>query len=357
MINNSLPERETDMNQGTSRPPIIVLGSGNFGTCLAQHLATNGFPVTLWARSKVVADAINGSHHNPQYLSDVVLSPNIRATTEPEEAPFANAFMVVLAVPTQSLREVLRRFKSLLRQEHLIVCAAKGIENKTLALPLQIVSDVLGKAFGDRTVVLSGPSFASEVITRQPTAVTLGSRDRAACLKVQEAFHTPFFRAYTSDDPVGLEVAGALKNVIAIASGACAGLGYQQNAQAALLTRGLAEITRIGVRMGANPLTFTGLGGVGDLFLTCTSRKSRNYTVGCGLGKGESLAQVLQTVGSVAEGVATAQAAYDLTQQLQVDAPIVDQVYQVLYAGRPIAEAVHALMTREAKPELTLDQP
>lgn len=336
---------------------ILVLGSGNFGTCLAQHLANKGLSVTIWARQEEVARSINSSRRNPVYLSDIALSERIIAISKLDAAAFKDRSLVILAVPTQAARSVLQSIKPHISAETIVVSAAKGIENQTLALPLDIIKDVLGPAHGEKAVVLSGPSFAAEVIASQPTAVSLGSYSEKAALTVQSIFHTPYFRAYTSDDPVGLEVAGALKNVIAIAAGACAGLNFQQNSQAALLTRGLAEITRIGVRLGAQPLTFTGLGGVGDLFLTCSSTKSRNYSVGYRLGRGEELPHVLRTLGSVAEGVATAKAAWQLTQKLSVDAPITEQVHAVLYEGRPIKEAVMALMTREAKPELTLHQP
>lgn len=336
---------------------ILVLGSGNFGTCLAQHLAGKGLSVTIWARKEAVAHSINSTRHNPTYLSEVVLSERINATAKLDQATFKDRSLVVLAIPTQSMRTVLERVRPLIAADSILVSAAKGIENNTLALPMDIIKDVFSRDHSESSVVLSGPSFAAEVIAMQPTAVSLGSYSGKAALKVQSVFHTPYFRAYTSDDPVGLEVAGALKNVIAIAAGACAGLGLQQNSQAALLTRGLAEITRIGVRLGANPLTFTGLGGVGDLFLTCSSKKSRNYSVGYRLGQGEALPHVLGTVGSVAEGVATSKAAWELAKKLNVDAPITEQVYAVLYEGRPIGDAVKALMTREAKPELTLDHP
>ena len=212
---------------------------------------------------------------------------------------------------------------------------------------------MLGDAIGDRSVILSGPSFAVEIMGGQPTCVSLASRDAERCLQAQYLCHTPLFRCYTSDDPVGLETAGALKNVIAIAAGAAAGLGYQQNSQAALMTRGLAEMTRIGLAMGANPITFNGLGGVGDLFLTCTSRKSRNYTVGFRLGQGENLDHIIESVGSVAEGVTTAKAANTLADKLGVDAPIIREVYAVLYKGKDIHDTIIDLLNRTPKPEIT----
>lgn len=329
---------------------ILVLGSGNFGTCLAQHLAEKGYHVTLWTRSTEVAEAINTSRKNPRYLSTITLSPRLSATTFINEETMAPISVIVHATPTQTMREVLQLVKPFWRKDLLLICAAKGIELGTLQLPSEIIADVLGKETSDRAAFLSGPSFASEIVARQPTAVTVASREPASAHWAQELFHAPHFRAYTSDDPIGLEVAGALKNVVAIAAGASEGIGFQANSRAALITRGLAEITRIGVAMGANPITFKGLSGVGDLFLTCTSEKSRNFSLGFRLGKGESLEQALHSVG-VAEGYSTAKAAYELTQKMHVDAPIIGEVYRVLYEGKPITQAVLDLVTREAKPE------
>lgn len=332
---------------------VVVLGSGQFGTCLAQVLADTGYPVVIWSRFKEVAASINQKHSNPEGFPQQPLHKNITATATLDLQLLADAYLIIIAVPTQFVREVLNQVKGFIQEKTILVCAAKGIENQTLCLPLEIIAQTLGSNIAENTVVLSGPSFASEVMELQPTAVSLASRSSARCLEAQEVFHAPHFRAYTSKDPVGLEVAGALKNVIAIASGACEGLGYQMNAQAALVTRGLAELTRIGVKLGAQPLSFVGLGGVGDLFLTCYSQKSRNYRVGFHMAKGESLDQVLKSLGSVAEGVTTAKAAYQLAQKLQVDAPITDVVYKVLYEGKSIGEAVQTLLMREAKPEIT----
>ncbi len=332
---------------------VLVLGSGNFGTCLAQLFAQNGFDVRLWGILEHVVEHVNEFHRNPDCLTEHLLSEKISATTEIGEHVSMDVDAVVLAVPTQVLREVLKRWKPWLRSGHLLIIAAKGIENNTLSLPLSIISDVLGAPFGHGTVILSGPSFASEIMTGQPTCVSLASHDAKHALLAQEYCHTPLFRCYTSDDPVGLETAGALKNVVAIAVGATVGLGYQQNSRAALMTRGLAEIARIGSVLGANPITFNGLGGVGDLFLTCTSSKSRNYTVGFRLGQGEQLDDIIKTVGSVAEGVTTAKAAFDLVEKHGVDAPIIREVHAVLYRGKRIQDSIDALLNRKPKPEIT----
>lgn len=335
---------------------IVVLGAGNFGTCLAQHLAEKGYHVKLWTRNKGVADAINTSRKNPKYLSTINLSPRLTAIADIDATTLKEASIVVHVTPLQTMREVLAGLKPHWRDELLLVCAAKGIEVGTEKLPRDIIADVLGAQRANTSVFLSGPSFASEIAARQPTCVVASSLDARRAHWAQELFHAAHFRVYTSDDPIGLEVAGALKNVIAIAAGATVGIGFQMNSRAAVITRGLAEMTRIGVKLGANPLTFNGLGGVGDLFLTCTSEKSRNFMVGYRLGKGESLDEVLNTVGSVAEGVATTKAAHALATSLGVDAPIITEAYKVLYEGKPIAQAVMDLLTREAKPEFDLPE-
>lgn len=336
------------------QPKIVVLGAGNFGTCLAQMMGKKGYQVALWTIDHNVADSINHSHRNPQYLKNLELSHLIQASTELSPALFLNSALVILAIPTQALRSVLKQINPADLSNAILVSAAKGIEDSTQLFPLGIMGDVLGEAVGQRSVVLSGPSFAEEVAAGIPTAVSLACRDADICVRAQYYLHSPEFRTYTSDDPIGLEVAGALKNVIAIASGAAKGMGFGQNSLAALMTRGMAEITRIGLKLGANPLTFSGLGGIGDLFLTCSSEKSRNFTVGYRLGRGENLADITASLGSIAEGVTTAKAAYRLAQKLNVDAPIIEEVHAVLYLNKPIREAVNTLLTREAKPELDL---
>jgi glycerol-3-phosphate dehydrogenase (NAD(P)+) len=338
---------------GTSSA-AMVLGAGNYGTCLAQHLAEKGNLVYIWTRSAETAEAINQKHKNPKYLSQITLSSRIRAISILDGNVLREVGPIVLATPTQSMREVLGLIRPHLTSSHLLISACKGIEIGSLKLPADIIAEVLGDKVGERSAVLSGPSFAAEVVSRQPTAVSVASQTPESARATQALFHAAHFRVYTSDDPIGLEVAGALKNVIAIAAGAAKGIGYQANTTAALLTRGLAEITRAGVALGANPLTFNGLGGVGDLFLTCTSEKSRNFTVGFRLGRGESLQHIVQSVGSVAEGVTTAKAAKELGDKLGIELPIIEQVYKVLYEDKPIVQAVTDLITREAKPEIEL---
>jgi glycerol-3-phosphate dehydrogenase len=330
---------------------ILILGAGNFGTCLAQHLSSNSHTVSIWDRDTPIIESINKSHRNPYYLSDVKLATTIRGIARFEAKDLAKFEVIVLAVPAQALRSVMNLIKPGLGRTHLLVCAAKGIEISTLKIPTQLAEELLGKEIAEAMVTLSGPSFASEVVQGQPTGVSVASKNKKAALLCQRVFHSPKFRVYTSDDPVGLEIAGALKNVIAIATGACAGLGFQANARATLITRGLAEITRIGLAMGATPQTFTGLGGVGDLFLTCSSEKSRNFTVGFEIGQGTPLTAALANLGSTAEGVTTAKSGYHLAQHLKIYCPITTLVYQVLYEGKDVRAATVELMTGSPKAE------
>ena len=332
----------------------LVLGAGNFGTCLAEHLAHEGRNVEIWARSPEVVEGINNHHKNPKYLSTITLTPSLRAINTIDTQEFASLHAIVVAVPMQGMRSVLKPIAQHLSKSTLLICAVKGIEMESGKLPLNLYDEIFGSEIARNTVVLSGPSFAIEVAMRLPTAVVAASRNIERAKAVQDLFHASHFRVYTSEDPLGLEVAGALKNVIAIAAGACAGLGFQANSQAAIMTRGLAEITRMGVKMGANPLTLQGLGGVGDLFLTCSSHKSRNYSLGFKMGQGMSIAEALSSLGRVSEGYSTTKAAYFLSKSFGVDTPIIDQVYGVLYENKPIKKAFVDLVSRDVGPELTL---
>ena len=339
------------MDQSKQRK-VFVLGAGNFGTCLSQHLARLGHEVCIWSIEKDVVEGINTKNKNPKYLQKIDLLPTIKATTELDPDVIAQSDLILNAIPVQYMREVLKKLKPFIQNHHLIACASKGIEMSSLSLPGEIFESTLGKDRSKKVVFISGPSFAVEVAERLPTAVSAASFDEASAKSIQEIFHESFFRVYTSTDPIGVEVAGALKNVVAIAAGAARGLGFQANTSAALLTRGLAEISRFGIKLGANPLTFNGLSGVGDLFLTCTSEKSRNFTVGYRLGKGESIDHIVSTLGSVAEGVSTAQAAYELSQRLKIDSPITSEVHQVLYRQKSIQAALTDLVSREPKSEI-----
>lgn len=333
---------------------VLVVGAGNFGTCLAQHLAKNGTKVYLWSRRPEVAEHINRLRANPRYLTSFRLHDNIEGVSDLAPLDVAALDGVILAIPTPFLRDTLTFISAHIPKDALIISSTKGIEIATRQFPMDIIKETLPQVDPQTVVVLSGPSFAVEIMQSQPTAVALGSHSEPHGKRTQELFHTSNFRAYTSSDPMGLEVAGAFKNIIAIAAGACSALGFQNNSAAALITRGLAEITRIGVRLGSNPLTFSGLGGVGDLFLTCTSPKSRNYTVGYKMGEGKSLRQALKEMNSVAEGVKSAKAAYFLGQSLGVDLPITNAVYAGLYKEKPIEAIVTGLLNRDAKDEVIL---
>ena len=333
---------------------VIVFGSGNFGTCLAQHLSLLGHEVHLRCRSAKVAEDINKQHCNPKYLKEIELSHTIKAFSRLDKELIQKSEALVFAIPTQFMRKSLQELAHLISHNQLLISTAKGIEIGTQKFPLEILADCLGKKQARKAVCLSGPSFAIEVARGLPTGVTAASYDTQAVKQAQELFHAPYFRVYTSKDPIGLEVAGAFKNIIAIAAGACLGLGFEANSAATLITRGLAELLRIGTALGAEPLTFQGLSGVGDLFLTCSSKKSRNYTLGYRLGKGEDLEHVLKTMGSVVEGVSTSKAAYALAKKLGVEAPITTSVYQVLFAGKAVSEAAKDLMLRAPSSEESL---
>ena len=337
--------------QRTTPQEIIVLGAGHFGTCLAQHLAELGHEVTLWARSKTICEAINHSKRNPKYLSNIKLHEQISAIHVLKPEVLKDFSTIVVAIPTQHIREVIKAVSSGIQTNQLLISAAKGIEQNSLCLPSEILAETLGERSRTMAAYLSGPSFASEVAEGQPTAVTMASYDKDCANKAQKIFHAPNFRVYTSQDPIGIGIAGALKNVVAIAAGACVGLGFKANASSALITRGLAEIARLGVALGANPITFKGLGGVGDLFLTCSSKKSRNYTVGYRLAKGDHLKDIVETLGSVAEGIATTKAAYQLGMSHGVRLSITTAVYQVLYEGLQVNEVVQQLLHASARQE------
>ncbi|KAI8619350.1 6-phosphogluconate dehydrogenase [Chytriomyces sp. MP71] len=345
--------------KGTDTSPIVdyndtnvlVIGAGNFGTCLADHLAALGNNVTIYARDQTVVDGINNDHRNIKYMSDVLLTESLRATSQLDETVIASVSVIIFSIPTQHMRSILSQVQPHITANHLAIFVNKGIEIKTLTLPCDIVEEIWGTEIGSQATYLSGPSFAAEVVKRQPTCVSVASRKKERALRAQAVFHAPHFRVYDSSDVVGVEIAGALKNVIALAAGACAGLGFQQNARAAIITRGLAEIMRIGVKLGADPLTFSGLAGVGDLFLTAQSEKSRNYTVGFRLGKGEKIDHILATLGSVAEGVETAKAAYALCRKINVESPVCDAVYSVLFQNVEVTAAVRSLMERDPHDE------
>jgi glycerol-3-phosphate dehydrogenase (NAD(P)+) len=329
--------------------PVCVLGGGSFGTCLAM-LCGRDHDVSIWARDPEIADATNREHHNPRYLPEAALPERVRATSDLAEA-LTGRELVICAVPSHGVREVMTRAAPHLSPEAIVVSTVKGIEVGSWMRMDQVLEDVLDPVHHPRLVFLSGPSFAKEIAAGLPTAVTLACEVESYAISVQESISLPWFRCYTSTDVIGAELGGALKNVIAIAVGVCDGLESGQNARAALMTRGLREITRLGVKLGADPMTFLGLAGMGDLVLTCTGDLSRNRSVGVRLGRGEKLSEILASMSQVAEGVRTTQAACALADMHRVDMPISQGMRRVLDGDASPAEAAEILMTRQLKSE------
>jgi glycerol-3-phosphate dehydrogenase (NAD(P)+) len=326
-----------------------VIGGGSWGTALASVLAEKG-PVRLWARDPAVVVGINTRHRNPKYQSDIDLSPAILGTASLREA-VNGAELICVVVPSHAMRSVMEKVADAVPPGVPIVSASKGIENETLETMEEVLAEVMPRANRADFAFLSGPSFARETLLKMATAVTVAARFHDVADVVQLAFSTPYFRAYTTEDVTGVELGGALKNVIAIAAGVVHGLGLGHNTRAALLTRGLAEITRLAVHRGANPLTLSGLAGMGDLVLTCTGDLSRNRAVGVKLGQGMALDDILDGMNQVAEGVKTAKSAYELARREEVEMPITEAVYRILYEGKPGAQAVAELMGRQLKRE------
>lgn len=329
---------------------VAVLVAGSWGTALASVLAFNELDVVVWTRSEAQATEINEKHMNSRYLPDIKLSPRMRATTDMKEA-VTDARAILLVAPSSAMREVSGQLKSWWKEGTLIIHATKGFETETLKRMSTVISEELG-CDENGIVVLSGPSHAEEVIRRCPTTVVVASRNDKAAAAAQDLFMNSYFRVYTNRDMVGVELAGALKNIIALGAGMSDGLGFGDNAKAALLTRGLAEITRVGVEMGASPLTFAGLAGVGDLVVTATSRHSRNWRAGSMLGQGKPLQEVLDSMGMVVEGIRTTKAAHSISSQYDVQMPIAAQLYHVLFEDKDPRQAVEALMGRDPKTEM-----
>lgn len=330
---------------------VAVLGAGSFGSAIAGLLAGKGLGVRLWAREAEVRDSIRLHRENRRFLPGVVLPVGIEPTGSLEEA-LRGAELVVGAIPSQVAGEVYRSAAPFLPQGAPIVTVSKGIEDGSLLLPTEVIEGVLPEPFHPYLAALSGPSFAREVALGKPTVVTVAASWERIALRVQEAFTTPTFRCYTSSDLIGVQLGGALKNVMAVGCGILEGLGGGYNPRAALITRGLAEMTRIAVARGGDARTLAGLSGLGDLVLTCTGDLSRNRTVGMELGKGRKLQEILEELGHVAEGVQTTRSAWQLAQKLGVEAPITEQVYRILYEGQDPRRAIEELMGREPKAEL-----
>ncbi len=329
---------------------IGVIGAGAWGTALAKHLAEKGLNIRLWAYEQEVVNAINATHENPIFLSGVTLPRTLVATSSLADA-VEGCDGILFVVPSHVARQVLRALVSCLPGPVPLVSATKGIEEETSKLMTQVMDEVLPPSMQPMIMALSGPSFAGELSIGKPTAVCLAGRDEQVVQRFQQAFMTPGFRVYADGDLIGVQLGGALKNVMALAAGVVDGLGLGLNARAALITRGLAEIVRLGVAMGADPRTFYGLSGVGDLVLTCTGTLSRNHTVGVRLGKGEKLDTILGGMQAVAEGVRTAHAALGLARRHSVEMPITQEINAVLFEGKSCRKAVSDLMEREAKPE------
>lgn len=326
-----------------------VVGAGAWGTALALVLVERGHDVRLWSYESEVADAIQRTQQNP-YLGGITLPDRLHATSD-LTAAVEGAQLVVSVSPSQVVRSVMSEAAPHLERDAIIVSASKGIELGSLRRMDEVLFEELGPQMMEQFCVLSGPSFANEVAQRAPTAVVVAGRSQEAAERVQSAFQTPWFRPYTNNDVIGVELGGALKNVIALAAGMTAGLGYAHNTTAALMTRGLAEMTRLGLALGARPATFYGLAGMGDLVLTCTGSLSRNRTVGYRLGQGESLEGILSDMKAVAEGVKTASAVRELARRQDVEMPIAEQVCAIVEESRSPAEALQALMMRDPKPE------
>jgi glycerol-3-phosphate dehydrogenase (NAD(P)+) len=329
---------------------IGVIGAGSWGTALADLLARKGHRVILWVFEPELAERLPRTRENDLYLPGFRLAETLSFTGDLSQAVTGRE-MLVLVPPSQVMRSVMTAASPHVAPGTLLVSAAKGIENDTLLPMSDVLAQVLPAEAAAHLAFLSGPSFAREVAAGMPTAVVAAAHRSETAQRVQEAFSTEIFRVYTNGDVVGVELGGALKNVIALAAGVSDGLGFGYNTRAALITRGLAEMTRIGVALGANPATFAGLAGMGDLVLTCTGDLSRNRTVGMELGRGRRLGEILSGMKMVAEGVKTTLAAFQLAQRLGVEVPITEQMYRILYEGKDPRRAVSDLMLRELKPE------
>jgi glycerol-3-phosphate dehydrogenase (NAD(P)+) len=329
---------------------IAIIGAGSMGTALGKMLGENGHDVTLWAYEPEVAEEINSAGVNKAFFPDFQLPKNVRATTSFAKA-LGGSKLVLSATPAQVLRKVWSDGARYLLPEAKIVCASKGVETDTACLMSEVLAEVIPQGEEERLAFLSGPSFSKEIGENQPTAIVVASRSEPLAKQIQKTISSPSFRVYTTDDVIGVELGGALKNVIAIAVGVAEGMGLGHNSRAALITRGLAEITRLAVACGANPLTLAGLAGTGDLVLTCTGHLSRNLQVGLRLGQGEPLATILASARTVAEGVQTARSAIKLAQKHHVEMPISETVVQLIDEHKAPKDAVQSLMTRKLKSE------
>lgn len=329
---------------------IAIFGAGSWGTALAVSLAEAGRPVVLWARRADAAARMRRERHNPTYLPDAIIPDAVRVTSDLEKAAAASAFWVV-ATPSQSVRAMCERLRPHARAGHLVVSLAKGIETETLLTTTGVVADVLKKVPAGQIGVLYGPSHAEEVAARMPTTVVAAAPEMAVAEKIQDAFMTERLRVYVNTDVVGVEIAGSVKNVLAIAAGIADGVGFGDNTKAALITRGLAEIKRLGLAMGAEAHTFAGLAGIGDLVVTCMSRHSRNRHLGEAIGQGRTLGEVEAEMSMVAEGVRTTASVRELARRHDIEMPIAEAVHAVLFEGERPRAMMRRLMARPARRE------
>ncbi|MFO8085655.1 MAG: NAD(P)H-dependent glycerol-3-phosphate dehydrogenase [Desulfobacterales bacterium] len=330
---------------------IGVVGAGSWGTALGNLLADKGYTVNLWAYEPEVVHQILYERENKVFLPGIKLSERLVPSVDLSQVVSAKDLLLVV-VPSHVMRETAEKFSSSVADNTLIVSASKGIENITHLSMSQVLMDTIPHVASHRFAVLSGPSFAMEVARKVPTLISVASKNQQVAVFIQKVFATAYFRVYTNDDMIGVELGGAIKNVIAIASGIIDGLGLGLNTRAALITRGLTEIRRLGTHMGARPDTFAGLSGIGDLLLTCTGALSRNYTVGKKIGEGKKVKEILSEMRMVAEGVKTAKSVYNLSRKLNVEMPICQEMYRILYEDDSPLAAVRRLMTRDLKHEL-----
>jgi glycerol-3-phosphate dehydrogenase (NAD(P)+) len=330
---------------------IGVVGAGAWGTALADLLAGKGFQIDQWVFENEVVEQIQTARQNKYFLPGFTLSENLIPTNDIAKV-VTDKDLLLIVVPSHVMREMAIKMAGHLSAGTIVVSASKGIENKTHLTMSGVISEILCQSDVSKLAVISGPSFAKEVAQRFPTVVTVASEDPKTSERVQHVFATPYFRVYTSEDMLGVELGGATKNVIAIAAGVVDGLGLGLNTRAALITRGMTEVRRLGVKLGANPRTFTGLAGFGDLVLTCTGNLSRNHTVGKKIGEGKRLKNILAEMRTVAEGVKTAKSVYNLSRKLNVEMPICHEMYRILYENLSPKEAVYRLMTRDLRKEL-----
>lgn len=335
---------------GSRKTTVAIIGAGSWGTALAVTLASKGIPVRLWARREEAAAQMRTDRHNPTYLPDVVIPESVWVTSELAEA-VDNSDFWVFATPSQAVRSVSERLSDFATEDHLVVSVAKGIENDTLLTTTRVLNQTLSNIPIGHLGVLYGPSHAEEVAAGVPTAVVVAAHSLSAAEKMQEVFMAPRLRVYVNPDIIGVEIAGSVKNVLAIATGIVEGVGYGDNCKAALITRGLDEIKRLGMAMGANPTTFSGLAGIGDIVVTCMSQLSRNRYFGEQIGKGKSLAEIESEMTMIAEGVRTTVSARALSRRHNIEMPITDGVYGCLFEGKKPDVVIEELMSRTAKRE------